>query len=637
MRYNLNLYRCSYIRDVSIERFQCITLGLDAAAANELLTHLHSLAATNRTVILTIHQPRLEIFHMFHRLLLLSDGKIAYYGPSLDAYKSISNAFLSNETILNDLHQNPADAIMDVLADVTMRKTIVKYYDETSTIPELVKCAINEAKDQAKKRTSTVNEGNSIYKQASWFSRMSVLETRASKTTTIIWTFYLPVIFLAYVILLGTVYLQQSTGLLIMSGYCVYSVASALFMFPLLHNYYTKALEVYRFEKADGAGRPFDLILQGFTRYVSIGLFPVIGCSCILYLLLVNIKYWSASVFFQLIIVGMALNQTWIALLIFVLNAAPSKAIRISPVISSIAGFSSGFFIPREQTPYPYYLLFYINPNYFGFSASANLILSSFNENCSLNVSSLGCFLQSGDYILTAYNFDDVRPYMNIACLILMTVIFLICAIFSNWINHSYLIKKILNFNLCRWKKKLKPTNPQDSLQFTNLHRPLPDISLQNKLLQDTSQQVSLQNTTVKTKWQKAASKAVEKTDDYFTIDNTVFTPGQTFANVVLKVMEQQNIRDFKNDLRKRKNMLKKQVQDEIELRAAIKWRERTQSSKRKLQQQTEQPLLIVAEGSDSSGELNAERNLDEHQLEQDIRKLLMTGMNKNDHSTSPV
>jgi ABC-type multidrug transport system ATPase subunit len=27
-------------------------------------------------VILTIHQPRLEIFHMFHRLVLLSDGKV---------------------------------------------------------------------------------------------------------------------------------------------------------------------------------------------------------------------------------------------------------------------------------------------------------------------------------------------------------------------------------------------------------------------------------------------------------------------------------------------------------------------------------------------------------------------------------
>ena len=51
-------------------------LGLDSASSTELLTHLNALAASNRTVVLTIHQPRLEIFHMFHRIVVLSDGKV---------------------------------------------------------------------------------------------------------------------------------------------------------------------------------------------------------------------------------------------------------------------------------------------------------------------------------------------------------------------------------------------------------------------------------------------------------------------------------------------------------------------------------------------------------------------------------
>jgi ABC-type multidrug transport system ATPase subunit len=50
--------------------------GLDAASSFELLSHLTQLANSNRTVILTIHQPRLEIFHMFQRLVLLCDGKV---------------------------------------------------------------------------------------------------------------------------------------------------------------------------------------------------------------------------------------------------------------------------------------------------------------------------------------------------------------------------------------------------------------------------------------------------------------------------------------------------------------------------------------------------------------------------------
>lgn len=50
--------------------------GLDATSSMELLVHLNKLATTKRTVVLTIHQPRFEIFHMFHKLVLLSDGKV---------------------------------------------------------------------------------------------------------------------------------------------------------------------------------------------------------------------------------------------------------------------------------------------------------------------------------------------------------------------------------------------------------------------------------------------------------------------------------------------------------------------------------------------------------------------------------
>lgn len=57
----------------------CQPTGLDATGSLELLSHLNKIAESNRTVILTIHQPRLEIFHMFHQLVLLSDGKVCAY------------------------------------------------------------------------------------------------------------------------------------------------------------------------------------------------------------------------------------------------------------------------------------------------------------------------------------------------------------------------------------------------------------------------------------------------------------------------------------------------------------------------------------------------------------------------------
>ena len=54
-----------------------ILIGLDATASLQLLKHLDTLADSNRTVILTIHQPRMEIFGMFNQLILLSNGKVS--------------------------------------------------------------------------------------------------------------------------------------------------------------------------------------------------------------------------------------------------------------------------------------------------------------------------------------------------------------------------------------------------------------------------------------------------------------------------------------------------------------------------------------------------------------------------------
>ena len=166
----------------------------------------------------------------------------------------------------------------------------------------------------------------------------------------------------------GTVYYQSYNPLLVMSGFCVYSVASALFMFPALYLYYQRALEVTHYERADGAGRSADIVIQGFIRGINQGVFPVIICAAVLYLLvgivvlmnfisvlpsaqLVNHESYNIKTFIQVLLVNLALNQTWVALLIFVICAFPKIAFRLSPIISSVAGFTSGFFVPRESMP----------------------------------------------------------------------------------------------------------------------------------------------------------------------------------------------------------------------------------------------------------------------------------------------
>ena len=62
------------------------------------------------------------------------------------------------------------------------------------------------------------------------------------------------------------------------------------------------------------------------------------------------------------------------------------------------------FLLPRWLT--------YINPNYYGFSSSAFLLLSDFNSTCL--GSQFECYTQSGPYVLSQFGFDNINPYLHI-------------------------------------------------------------------------------------------------------------------------------------------------------------------------------------------------------------------------------
>lgn len=62
-----------------------VCAGLDAATSKDILTVLNRLTQTGCSVLLTIHQPRIEIFHMFHKIVLFTEGQVAYFGSPFKA------------------------------------------------------------------------------------------------------------------------------------------------------------------------------------------------------------------------------------------------------------------------------------------------------------------------------------------------------------------------------------------------------------------------------------------------------------------------------------------------------------------------------------------------------------------------
>ena len=66
---------------------------------------------------------------------------------------------------------------------------------------------------------------------------------------------------------------------------------------------------------------------------------------------LIDVLQWDLMEFLQVALVNIALNQVWTALLIWLIVTFPRKSFRLSPVLSAVAGFTSGFFIPISRIP----------------------------------------------------------------------------------------------------------------------------------------------------------------------------------------------------------------------------------------------------------------------------------------------
>lgn len=88
-----------------------VTTGLDAQSAFRLVKTLKELAANGRTVIVTIHQPRSEIWALFDRLVVLSQGNLIYSGL---ASKSIKHFEKLGHTMPE--YSNPAEYLIDLIS-----------------------------------------------------------------------------------------------------------------------------------------------------------------------------------------------------------------------------------------------------------------------------------------------------------------------------------------------------------------------------------------------------------------------------------------------------------------------------------------------------------------------------------------
>lgn len=88
-----------------------ITTGLDSTSAFQIVKTLQGLARKGRTIVVTIHQPRSEIFGLFDNVVLLTKGSLAYAGGAKECLPYFSTLGYEMPPFTN-----PAEYLIDLVS-----------------------------------------------------------------------------------------------------------------------------------------------------------------------------------------------------------------------------------------------------------------------------------------------------------------------------------------------------------------------------------------------------------------------------------------------------------------------------------------------------------------------------------------
>eukprot|EP00854_Cymbomonas_tetramitiformis_P009923 gene9923-11751_t len=107
---------CALVTNPSAVMLDEPTSGLDAGMSLEVMESMRNLVNSGRTMIASIHQPRIDIFKMFDQVIFLAKGHIAYAGPpTLDGMSPLFGHLFEGRDMSR---LNSADLMLDHLSVV---------------------------------------------------------------------------------------------------------------------------------------------------------------------------------------------------------------------------------------------------------------------------------------------------------------------------------------------------------------------------------------------------------------------------------------------------------------------------------------------------------------------------------------
>ncbi|KAK3843317.1 MAG: P-loop containing nucleoside triphosphate hydrolase protein [Linnemannia gamsii] len=340
-----------------------ITSGLDSFTAFELVKTLNTYAKTsNKTVILSIHQPRSEIYNLLSesdgQLVLLSHGRVVYSGPLNQALAWFDS--MGVEPCPVDM--NPLDYIMDNSVfpkhDNSQDGATLNRIDSFATekfMPETQQEQEQGGRDKHSSHANTLR-GVSLWTQVATLIQRHWIDTR--RNTVYIWgTLALYVVF---AIMVGAVFWGLDGDINGIRGR-----ASVIYVIGAFQPYMVSILGVYKGvvdmkvydrERKERLYSPAALIISYSICQIPVNILATLGKYCLLCHCLVSEEL--PHLFTIFIICGYALVNSVIVyyisamvMLSIALERDFDRAALVSGSLFLCSSMTSGFIIPTNQIP----------------------------------------------------------------------------------------------------------------------------------------------------------------------------------------------------------------------------------------------------------------------------------------------
>jgi energy-coupling factor transporter ATP-binding protein EcfA2 len=380
------------------------TSGLDSQSSLEVIQVLETLTKQGYTILVTIHQPRQEIFELFTHTLVLVQGKVLVNASKADTVQAFQG--IKERLNLPTTTQNVADEILDTATLVA---------SDSSDWPCI---------------TSMVPDGKfqppvyRIIKKSSWIDQFSIINARFWKVRPLSRKFSMMVIATLTAIVLGSLQRREGADLISLSlqikGLSVACIGmSALKNISISFDYYDDR-DFYNFDSLNGLVGTMSFFLHRFVYETAMATMESLICAFLTFFILGCAPTESSL---TTVVTLMVLYYNCIVslyTLIYATRLSRPEARNISFFAQAILAVTSGVWIKKGDTVVYNFMSWmeYVNPNYWVLAPliRANLVGAG---GCIMTISGV-CRTKLGDLLVENARVDDFSPNRAVQMLLLI-------------------------------------------------------------------------------------------------------------------------------------------------------------------------------------------------------------------------